>query len=144
MEEGEYGEFVELMLKVCKSLHDGAFGTEARGGGLACHEARILGCLSCSGRMSPSRIAELLGLSRPQLSVLADGLAARKLIERKRDEADRRIVWIRITPAGESMLRKSIAATGAHVRELLSPLSAAEVGEIKSSLERLAAALGGT
>lgn len=141
MEDGEYDELAELMFKVYGSLHDGNFGAEAGGGGLTCHETRILGCLDCFGRMSPSRIAELLGFSRPQMSIVADGLAARRLIERKRDEADRRIVWIRITPAGQAALRGAIAAVGSRVRTLLSSLPASEIQVIKTTLERLASSL---
>lgn len=142
MEDGEYDELVELMLKVYGTLHDGAFGAEDRGDGLLCHETRILGCLNRLGRMSPSKIADVLGLSRPQMSLLADGLAARKLVERKRDEADKRIVWIRITPAGQAALRGAIVAVGARMRVLLQSLPPAEIMGIKGSLERLAASLG--
>lgn len=143
MEEGEYDELVELMFKVYGTLHDGTFGAETSGDGLLCHETRILGCLNRFGRMSPSKIADMLGLSRPQMSMLADGLAARKLIERKRDEADRRIVWIRITPAGQAALHGAIAAVGSRIKVLLHSLPPAEIKGIKGSLERLASALGG-
>mgnify|MGYP001439687159 CR=1 FL=1 len=142
MEDSEYDEFVELMFKVYRTLHDGAFDAEARADGLICHETRILGCLSCFGRMSPSKIADLLGFSRPQMSILADGLVERKLIERKRDEADRRIVWLRITPAGQAALREAIAMTGLRVKTLLSPIPTAEIKGMKATLERLAVSLG--
>jgi len=143
MEEGEYDELAELMFEAYGTLHDGTIGAETRGDGLLCHETRILCCLKRVGRMSPSKIADLLGLSRPQMSLLADGLARRRLIERKRDEADRRIVWIRITPAGEVALRGAIAAVGSRIRVLLYSLPPAEIMGIKASLERFASALGG-
>lgn len=143
MEDSDYGRLVELMFKVYGSLHSSVFGTGLRVEGLGRLETGALGYLARNGRSCLSETAESLHVSRPQMSGIADCLYAKKLVERKRDEDDRRVVWLSITQAGRASLCDALAATGSRVKELLSPLPPTEILGIKSSLERLAEALGG-
>lgn len=142
MEDSDYDELVELMLSVYGTLHTGVFGASLRDEGLGRLETGALGYLSRNGRSCLSETAESLHVSRPQMSGIADCLSEKKLVERKRDEEDRRIVWLSITQTGRTRLKGAVSATGSRVKELLSPLPPAEILGIKSSLERLAEVLG--
>jgi DNA-binding MarR family transcriptional regulator len=60
-------------------------------------------------------VAEALLVKRHTASELVDRTAALGLVERERDEADHRRVLLRLTPAGQEVLRK---LTDVHLAEL--------------------------
>lgn len=53
------------------------------------------------GRLSVSELAESLGVSLSAVTVTADRLCRAGLLERRRDEDDRRVVWLALTAAGD-------------------------------------------
>lgn len=142
MTQKDYDELVELMFKVYGTLHSGAFGAGKRSEELGRLDTGTLGFLSRHGPSSLSEAAEALCVSRPQMSVLADRLVEKGLVERTRDEDDRRIQWVAITPEGRKALKAALDITSARVRQRLSPLSAEELKGIKASLLRLVEVLG--
>lgn len=143
MTQRDYDELVELMFKVYGTLHSGAFGAGKRCDELGRLDTGTLGYLSHHGPSSLSEAAEALCVSKPQMSVLADRLVEKGLVERTRDEEDRRVQWIAVTKAGRAALQEALDATSTRVKRLLSALSPEEIHSIKSSLERLIAVLGG-
>ena len=64
---------------------------------------RVLAYLSRRAGASLSEVAEHIGLTRPAMSVLIDGLVHRKLVTRQTDPADRRRLTLTLTRAGESL-----------------------------------------
>ncbi len=65
------------------------------------------------GAKSISRISAVLGIAKPNITPLLDNLGGRGLVERIRDEQDRRIVNVHLTQAGWDMiaeLRKTVAS----------------------------------
>jgi DNA-binding MarR family transcriptional regulator len=131
------------MFKVYGSLHSGAFGAGKRCEELGRLDTGVLGYLSHKGRSSLSEAAESLCVSRPQMSVIVDRLVEKGLIERTRDEDDRRVSWIALTPAGRAALQEALDSASERLRELLAPLAPEELASIKASLERLVAVLSG-
>ncbi|MCX6707241.1 MAG: MarR family transcriptional regulator [Candidatus Woesearchaeota archaeon] len=65
----------------------------------------ILGILSHSGLLPMSEIGMLIGVSKPNMSVLIDHLIAEKKVKREYDDDDRRIIRIRITEKGKETLK---------------------------------------
>lgn len=144
MTSGDYDELVELLHQVYGALHSGSLGTGRRSPeGLGRLDTGVLGYLSRMGSSTLTEAAQKLCVSKPQMSVLADRLVEQGLVERTRDEEDRRVTWIAITPAGRAALRAAVRSYSARMKELLAPLSQEQVMGIKSSLERLAAVLEG-
>ncbi|MGC2938868.1 MULTISPECIES: MarR family winged helix-turn-helix transcriptional regulator [unclassified Brevibacterium] len=72
-------------------------------------EYSVLGLLGEAGRngLRLSELAERRGMSGPGLSRLANRLEQRGLIERSRAAGDGRGYELRLTPKGESLLRKA-------------------------------------
>lgn len=64
----------------------------------------ILLALRENGPLNISGLAHLRGVSLPNASCIVDRLEERRLVERVRDLGDRRVVSVRIAPAGEALL----------------------------------------
>ena len=62
-------------------------------------------CMLAKGEMSIGKISVNLGIAKPNITPLLDVLHDRGLVERCRSEKDRRIVNVRLLPAGEEMAR---------------------------------------
>jgi MarR family transcriptional regulator, transcriptional regulator for hemolysin len=72
--------------------------------------------------LSQSHLAARLDIEAPTLVRHLDRLEADGLLERRRDARDRRVLRVRLTPAGqeaETRLRSIAAAVNAELRELL-------------------------
>jgi DNA-binding MarR family transcriptional regulator len=115
--------------------------------GLSMAQLNILYTLQRCGEMPMSRLAEMLNVSLSNATGLIDRIEERGLVERSRVPEDRRIVLIRVTPAGERMLGEIDALSEDHLRSVLRRLDAAEraaVAEAFASLrEAVTTAAGG-
>jgi long-chain acyl-CoA synthetase len=70
---------------------------------LSLAQYRILAFLE-EGASAPSTLAGQIGVSRPSVTALIDGLVVRGLVERGADQTDRRRVQHRVTEAGRALL----------------------------------------
>ena len=61
--------------------------------------------LSRQGLMSMSHLAVFLGVSKPAATGLVDRLISQGLVLRKYDPKDRRMVWIKVTPKGQAIIK---------------------------------------
>jgi MarR family transcriptional regulator, 2-MHQ and catechol-resistance regulon repressor len=114
--------------------------------GLSMAQLNILYTLQRCGEMPMSRLAEVLNVSLSNATGLIDRIEERGLVERSRVPEDRRIVLIRVTPAGEAMLGEIDALSDELMRSVLGRLDRSErtaVAQAFASLrEALAAAAG--
>ena len=67
-------------------------------------------------RPTVGEIAERLQIQNHSVVELVDRLEQRRYIQRQRDEMDRRVVHLVITPAGEAVLRKLVSASLTELR----------------------------
>ena len=67
-------------------------------------------CLLRSGEISIGEISDRLGIAKPNVTPLVEGLCHRGLLERHRSDGDRRKVMVMLLPAGIEMA-DSIRAT---------------------------------
>lgn len=115
--------------------------------GLSMAQLNILYTLQRCGEMPMSRLAEMLNVSLSNATGLIDRIEERGLVERSRVPEDRRIVLIRVTPAGETMLGEIDALSDELLRSVLRRLDAAQraaVAEAFGSLrEAVTTAAGG-
>jgi DNA-binding MarR family transcriptional regulator len=87
-------------------------------------QLHVLFLLDAEGRLPMTRLAELLGVSLPNVTGIVDRMVEHGLVERTRDASDRRLVVAATTDAGRrtveeiDMLRR---AQLARVLEMLSP-----------------------
>lgn len=109
---------------------------------LSLPQYRMLIFLDEGGEAAASALAGHLGVSRPSVTALVDGLVARGLAERRGDEADRRRVAHSVTSLGLEVLAAADAAVEARLDELSSRMAEPEMRtEAFVGLERWQSAL---
>ena len=88
-----------------------------------------LGVLDALVHLGPMPIAELGGklLRSPgNMTAAIDRLEQQKLVERERDDADRRVVRVKLTPEGEALIAELLPGHVAAIAEAVSVLTAEE------------------
>jgi MarR family 2-MHQ and catechol resistance regulon transcriptional repressor len=75
------------------------------------------------------------------MTVVVDNLERLKLVERKRNEDDRRSILVQLTPKGKELFAKSFPNHANYVADLASVLSEAEQLRLGRLLKKLGTAL---
>lgn len=96
----------------------------------------VLGMLS-RGPMRMTELAEHLGTATASVTGMVDRLEERGLVERVRDEADRRVVHVAITEQGEQAMADTQAEFSRRFGEVLEPLTAEERQEFARILGKI-------
>lgn len=86
---------------------------------------------------SPSDLTNRLLRSSGGMTKILKRLASAGYVERIPDPADGRVSWVRLTAAGHEVQDRAFAAFLAATRELLAPLSTAELRDADGSLKAL-------
>lgn len=82
-----------------------------------------------------SRIGERLHLDSATLTPLLKRLEGRGIVERRRSEADERVVEIFLTPAGKRLEKKALAVPAGILCKMQLPLS--DLGRLRDELKEL-------
>jgi DNA-binding MarR family transcriptional regulator len=109
--------------------------------GLSMAQLNILYTLKRCGEMPMSRLAEMLNVSLSNATGLIDRIEERGLVERSRVPEDRRIVLIRVTPAGEQMLGELDILGDELLRSVLGRLSPTECAAVGTAFASIRDAL---
>ena len=91
--------------------------------------------------LTQQALAEKLLVGRSAMSMLLSVLERRGLIERRSDEADRRLRRLWLTPAGEALTRKAMAIHVAEIEAMMTVLSDEECNAAGEAMRRVAKAL---
>jgi DNA-binding MarR family transcriptional regulator len=103
----------------------------------------MLAALSSAERQGPLTMRELCAAEQvqpPSMTRIVAALAEAGLVARDVDEEDRRVVWVRVTPAGRRLLDRSRRRKEAYLARALRTLDADEVATLEDAaalLERL-------
>jgi DNA-binding MarR family transcriptional regulator len=110
--------------------------------GISMAQLHIMYTLQRNGVMTMSRLADVLGVSLSNATGLVDRMEERGYVERTRVPEDRRIVLVRVTPAGTGLIQTSDAMSDELMRGVLARLDRAElpaiahaVAEVREALE---------
>lgn len=109
--------------------------------GLSIAGFRVLFTVWVFGELEPRRIAALSGVSRAAVSGVLNTLESGGLAERSRDREDGRLVTVRVTPDGESLLRRAYRDQNVREQEVFASVSRDELREFTETMRRL---IGGT
>ena len=101
----------------------------------------VLKQLEALGSCSQSALADALGIDYSNLASVTGELYRRELIERNRDESDRRRYVVELTPAGRQLLADADNAVGAGEEDMLSVLGEGERDQLWELLRRIADSL---
>ena len=101
--------------------------------GISLPQYRLLA--SVTGRAQrPSELAAHVGVSRPTLTSLVDGLEAAGRLERMPVASDGRGIQLVVTEAGREALERADAALAGRLRELAGPDAADAVAELVDAI----------
>jgi DNA-binding MarR family transcriptional regulator len=106
--------------------------------GLGAQQYLVLSQLRDLGETSQAELAAALALDPSNLASTVAELVARKLVDRCRDEADRRRYTLTLAPAGVQMLTQADDAIAGGERELLAPLGSEQRDQLYSLLRQIA------
>ncbi|HSL59104.1 MAG TPA: MarR family winged helix-turn-helix transcriptional regulator [Acidimicrobiales bacterium] len=95
---------------------------------------RMLVFLAEGGSAAASALAGKLGVSRPSVTALVDGLVAKGLVERQPDPSDRRRVSHAVTEAGLAALDRADTAVTARLVEVAERVDAGEQADAFAGL----------
>ena len=100
-------------------------------------QAVVLARLAERGSVSQNLLGRLVAMEPANIRDVVLRLKRRRFISQDRDQADRRLVLLRLTPAGDTMARKLIPISMKNVQEILSPLSPRERDTLRALLKRI-------
>lgn len=114
-----------------------AYQSVAPGPMLSGSQRMVLRALLNNGPHQVSEVANELGVTLSAATGLVDRLVKAKLVTRERDQQDRRVVWVKITPDGEQAVKAAEERRRAAFREMVKNLTEADVATLCDILERL-------
>jgi DNA-binding MarR family transcriptional regulator len=118
---------------------DRVFVDAGRANDLTPQQAQLL-CLLTDGPVGMAELARLLHLEKSSLTGLVDRVERRGLVDRVRDEADRRACRAALTAEGEKIAVATHREVTAMLDDLATELPAAERSRLAAGLSRMVAA----
>lgn len=113
---------------------------EAKGVSIA--EWVLLRAIYGTPNQAPSRLAEMMGMTKGGITKLADRLVARGLVLRRPDPEDARAQTLVLTASGERMVPELAAEADANDDAFFSILTNTERAALKRTLRKLSGKLG--
>jgi DNA-binding MarR family transcriptional regulator len=94
--------------------------------------------LGCGERRKPSDLIEVLETTPAAVTTLLDRMERNELIERVRDEKDRRIVWVHVTDKGRAECERGVRVREKYLNATLNRISAHNQKLLMYLLEKIA------
>lgn len=108
--------------------------------GLTLAGFRVLFTVWIHHALEPRELARLSGVSRAAVSGVLKTLEHDGLIERTREQADRRLVTVRVTAEGERLLRSTYAAQNQREQKHYASLDPEQLAAFSAIMQQLLAA----
>jgi DNA-binding MarR family transcriptional regulator len=132
---------VDAVLEACRSLVAiAAWSVESVADEVDLVQLRILVVLANRGPASLKEVAEATRLHLTRASRSCDRLVGKKLITRSDDPVDRRLLQLRLSPAGKAVVRKVTNSRRDAVAPVLAAMTKTRRTELVRSLRAFAAA----
>ncbi len=115
----------------------------SRFGGLTPMQLMILQVLADEARMTASALSGRVSLTAATLSGMLDRLEELGLLQRQRDDQDRRRQWLLLSDAGRELMRQAPSLLPPEFRQRFAALSEWERHSLTAALLRAAELCGG-
>lgn len=132
----ELGHHVQIILKEFQNVHCSAANSPHVG--VNHQEMRVIQFLNATGSQIMRSVADHLSLAVNSVTSIVDGLEQKELVIRNRSNADRRVILVELTEAGEQIGKAVDAAKLELYRSMLSPLSSNEQVQFLSLFRKIA------
>lgn len=130
-------DYLPALLAQASRLISGEFHLVVTAQGFTVSEWRVLASLAGSEPVNIGQLAEITTMKQPTVTRVLDRMQARGLIERRPNEADRRVTLVRITAAGTRLVSKLIPLALQHERRVLEPFGQQRAEDLKATLRKL-------
>lgn len=97
----------------------------------------VLKALATQGKQQVSEVAAALSVTLSAATGLVDRLVKSRLATRERDTADRRVVWVNITPEGERVLGEAEERRRLVFHEMLENLPEEDIKTLCDIFDRM-------
>jgi MarR family transcriptional regulator, organic hydroperoxide resistance regulator len=104
-------------------------------------QLHLLGLLNELGPTTVSHLAALLGTSPPSASAMVDRMVDTGLVVRERNEDDRRVVTVSLSPGGKNALEAALGGRRGMLERVLSQLDDEELQTTLRVIDRLEEAI---
>ena len=108
--------------------------------GLTMPQARVMFTLIEHGERTAGELAEEVSVSPPTITGITDRLVKQRLVERREDPRDRRIVVLCLTDEGRKLTLEIAEKSRSYLGKVFETLSEARLAQVCSALEDLASA----
>ena len=135
------GDWDTILQRIMTSYNDISKAINPRGLlkiNLTSAQIKLLTCFSNKAELTMTELSNNLAVSLPTMTAMVDRLVNSKMVERERDNEDRRVVRVNLTGAGEKILRKLIRIRRKEMEKILMNLSGEEMGSYLTSIEVVA------
>jgi DNA-binding MarR family transcriptional regulator len=112
-------------------------------GKISCSQMVALDYLLHHNRVPMAEMAKVLSIKTSSASILIDRLIREKMLKRERDNKDRRVVWVSITPKGKKVVKQILSQKKLALRDIFRPLTPAERQQYLSVLTKVKAHIVG-
>lgn len=113
-------------------------------GGIHFGQARVLICLMEHAELTQRMIGEGLDIKPATVTNMVKRMEASKLIERRRDVNDDRIIIVTLTAKGKKAAKFALTVMAQIEDEIRSELSQKDIDTLRTPLERICNVLGGS
>jgi MarR family transcriptional regulator for hemolysin len=100
---------------------------------------QVLLAVQRQGARTQQDLARAIGVEGPTLTRQLDALESAGLVERRRDQQDRRAIRVRATPRGQAQFRRLAKEASDFDKRLRSGLSDREIAQLRDLLARISA-----
>lgn len=128
---------VRTLITRARSSLLSSFDTELEPFGVTGAQFEVLKNLTRSDNETAASLCRALHYDTGSMTRMLDRLQEKGLVNRERDTGDRRLVFLRLTSAGKSLIPKVRPALVRALRRHLTGLTAAEVASLKRYLGRI-------
>lgn len=115
----------ELLPHMMRRMHQELAGSLKDG--ITANQFFVMKMLADRGQMTVSEVAEAFTVSLSAVTSLVDRLFRAGMIERRRSEDDRRVVWLELTEEGRNMVNTCMAGRRRVIRRYISRLEEKEL-----------------